>query len=241
MKKISTLIFVLVLNAFAFDTYQSPFIENVNGNVNKSISSFKKEKAKEKLSYSELMNFLENSGDKNKIMILGILYATDSKEPDDYGEYIKSDIALSQKYLLQSYNMGSTKSLSMLGGLIFYNDNMAKLDPKLILAEKYLWKSFKEGYYEGGIILANVQLVKGSYSKGIQTLLKLAENGESSAQLELALIFQKGIYSDLTKKVEVEKDRDLALIFLNKACSNKNKSKKVNEFCYSDSIVVENK
>jgi len=244
MKKFIILL-SLVLNLFAIDSISlnngNLFNDMASTKVDKYINKYKNEKGKEKLSYKELISFLKSSNDKDKIMILGILYSTDSNEPDSYGEYIKADRYLAQKYLLQSYRMGNSKALSMLGGLIFYNDNMAKLDPKLEKAEEYLSTAFKEGEFESGLILANVQLVKGEYAKGIQTLLYLANQGDASAQMELAFIFQKGIFSKENNKMVIEPDRDMALIFLNKACKNESKSEKITSFCYSKYIKIENK
>lgn len=210
----------------------------LQGYIDSGISNYKKSEKKEKVSYRDLMAFLKASNDKNKIMILGILYSEDSSEPDDYGEYIKADIALASKYLLESYNMGNPKALAILGGLIFYNNNMAKLDRNLIKAEKYLKKSYNEGVFDAGLILANVQLVKGDYSSGVQTLLDISNRGDSSAQLQLALIFQKGIFSQNLKKTVIVKDRNLAEYYLNMACNNSKKSEKVQTFCYSDLVEI---
>lgn len=193
----------------------------------------------QKLSYSEMLAYLKNSNDKEKLMVLGVLYSKTSDTPDDFGEYIKVDTALAQKYLLKAYEMGNFKSIGILGALIMYNDDMAKLDPKLVKAEKYLETAYGKGVQNVGIILANAQLIRGKYKVGLNTLFKLSEKGDSSAQLQLALIMQKGMFSKEQNKMVIQRDPQAAEMFLNKACNNENKDDKVREFCQSLNVITE--
>lgn len=231
--------FILIVSSMFASEQLSPFEKDLRNNVSQSVNQLKKEQGKTKFSYKQLIDFLKRSNDKNKIMILGILYSNDSDTPDDYGEYIKADPQLAEHYLLQSYRMGNPKALAILGGLILFNDYMAKLDPKLENAEKYLITAYKEGIQESGLILAHLYLVKEEYQKAIQLLLSLANRGDSSAQLQLALIFNKGVVSAKTKKMEIEPDHNLAEQFLNQACHNEKKSDYVREFCYSKFVKTE--
>lgn len=206
-----------------------------------TINKYKQDTKKEKLSYTELLAFLKNSNDKNKIMILGVLYSHDSDKPDDYGNTIKADPVLAKQYLLESYKMGKKESLVILAGLTLYNDNMAKLDPKLDYAKKILIKSQKEGVKKGVILLAIVELIRGEYEEGLKSMTLSANSGDSSAQLELALIYQKGIFSEKEKKLVIKPERNVAEFYLNKACNNPIKADKVKEFCYSKSVLISNK
>jgi len=240
MIKIISILLISVSVLFS-DILNSTNPINMDTQINSSMNEYKEKNKKEKLSYKELIAYLKVSNDKNKILILGVLYSTDSDKPDDYGEYIKADPILAKKYILKAYELGNKKALSILAGLIFYNDNMAKLDPKLEDAEKYLKQSLKEGVFESEIILGNVQLVKGKYQEGISTLVKSANRGDSSSQLQLALIFHKGIYSQEKDSMVVYSDKKVAEFYLNKACTNEKKSDQVRDFCYSNSVEMTNK
>lgn len=205
--------------------------------TNKEVSDFKKNK--EKFSYKELISFLKNSNDKKKLMILGALYASDSKEPDSYGEYIKADPALAMKYLLKSYKLGESDALVVLSGLILYNDKMSVLDRDLSKIKQYLKQAKKEHVKSASLLLGITELLRSEYEEGISELVFAANKlNDSSAQLELALIFQKGIYSQKEGRTVVETDRNLAEYYLNKACTNEEKSDKVNEFCNSSRVII---
>lgn len=211
------------------------FSSSIDLGVEKEVDSFKSKK--EIFSYNELLSYLRHSNDKNKIMILGILYANDSEKPDDLGEYIKADPQLVFKYLLKSYNMGNTRALSILGSLILYNDNVALLDPKLDKAKEYLIKSTEEeGDIEASIILANVLLIRKEYDYAIDILKKASEQGDASASMQLAMIYAKGLYSEELEKMVIIKNYDAANFFLNRACSSSKKSDAIKEVCYSKDV-----
>jgi len=225
------LILMLSINVFAF----SPTTGNMSGN--KEIENYKNHNQKEKFSYSEMISFLKNSKNKNKLMILGVLYAQRSDKPDDYGVYIEADPALSLKYIMKSYHMGNKEALVILAGLILYNDNMAKLDMNLDKTKNILIKAKNENTKSAEFMLALVELLRKEYEIGVKDMVIAAENGDASAQLEAALIFQKGIAkSKNSKEYIIKPQRDLSEYYLNKACTNENKSDKITEFCNSSLI-----
>ena len=214
----------------------SLFANNFELDMNKEVSSYKDDTKKEKLSYTDLIAYLKSSNDKNKIMILGVLYSVDSKDPDDFGSYIKADALLSKSYLEKSYKMGNPRALTILGSLILYNNNLAKIDPKLILAEKSLRQAISEGDIDAKLILANVLLIQYKYTEALDLLKDSSAHGDASSSMQLAFIYLKGLYSEKSKKMEIKKDLNVANYFLNKACSSKNKSDAITEFCYSKDI-----
>jgi len=234
MKKILLLI-ILISNLFSFDLTSNIKTPDTFSTIN----SFKENSKKEKFSYDDLIAFLKASNDKNKILILGVLYANDSEKPDDFGKYIKADPILAKKYILQSYKMGNKDALAILSGLILYNDKMSILDKDLSETKKMLIQSEKDGNIKGILLLAITELLRGEYDDGISTLIKAANMNDASAQLELAIIYQKGIYSEKLKKMVISPNRDVAEFYLNQACTNENKSDKVREFCYSPEIIIE--
>jgi len=238
MKKIILTIFILLFSTSLLAFGNPSGFQNISSTaLQNGISSYTTEassKGKSKISYSEMINFLKKSEDPKKIMVLGILYSQDSVTPDDYGEIIHHNIELSKKYLLNAYQLGEVRALTILAGLILYNDNMAKLDPKLELTEKYLEESYSKGDNEAGLLLATTKILKMKYQEGIKLLLSIKNDPE--ADLSLAIIFKKGIYSEKLNKMVVLPNDKLANYYLNKACTAENKSDYVNNFCSSKSV-----
>jgi len=228
------IVFFVSLNALTFN----PLAGAPAMNVDPSVKDYKK--TKEVFSYEEMISYMKLSGDKHKIMVLGVLYSKDSKDPDDLGVYIKADPILAKKYFIEAYDMGKKESLIILIGLILYNDNMATLDKDLSLSKKYMLQAVKDETEGAIFMLGTVELLRGEYKEGIQHTVEAAENGDPLAQLKAAIIFQKGIYSEESKTMVVESNYPLAGYFLNKACTNPIKEKEVTEFCSSDLILQKN-
>jgi len=225
----------IFLLLFSINIFASSFSGSIIGN--KEIENYKDQNQNQKFSYSEMISFLKKSNDKNKIMILGVLYTQRSDKPDDYGEYIEADPALALKYIMKSYEMGNKEALVILSGLILYNDNMAKLDKDLSKTKSMLVKAKGENTKSAEFMLALVELLRKEYQSGVEDMVTAAENGDASAQLEAALIFQKGIAKGKNSKEYIIKpQRDLSEYYLNKACTNEHKSDKITQFCNSSLI-----
>jgi len=227
---------ILLISILSISTLFASSLSPINIDKMKESQINEYKEGKEKISYKDMIAFLKASNDKNKMLILGVLYSKDSDKPDDYGYSIKADPLLAMKYILKSYEMGNKKALVILSGLILYNDNMAKLDKDLSKAKKYLIQAKKDNTENAQYMLGLVEILRGEYEEGLQEMIQAANNGDSTAQLQVALILQKGIYSQEKNKMVIQPERKLAEYFLNKACHNDNKSEKVVEFCNSAMI-----
>lgn len=223
-------ILILLLSIFIHS-----FAINIT-NINEDIDQYKSDSKKEKLSYKDLIYYLENSGDKNKIMILGILYANGTPEEDDFGYKVGPDPLLSLKFLEKSYQMGNPRALSVLGALILYNDHMSILDKSLDKTENYLNLAIKGGDKEAKLLLGNTLLLKYKYDEALMVLKEASEDGDSSASLQLAFLYIQGIYSEKHDRIMLEKNIEAANYFLNIACNSKEKNEKVREVCFSENV-----
>lgn len=190
----------------------------------------------EKLVYKDMLSYLSMSNDNTQFSVLGSLYATGTNIKDSNGDIIKQDIFLSEKYLLKSANMGNYHSLTILSGFILLNENMRKLDPNLIKTEDYLKKAYNRGDLSAGILLSNLYFTKDSYKNGLSILLECASKNDADAQLALALLFKDGM-ADKNGKIIFEKNIKTAEFYLNKACTNENKSDKVKDMCYNNPYI----
>jgi TPR repeat protein len=194
------------------------------------------ENKEEKLVYKDMLAYLSMSNDNTQFAVLGSLYATGTTVKDSNGDIIKQDIFLAEKYLLKSANMGNYHSLTILAGFIILNENMRKLDPDLIKAEDYLKKSYKANDLSAGLLLSNIYFTKESYKKGLNILLECASKNDADAQLALALLFKDGM-ADKNGKMIFDKNIKTAEFYLNKACTNENKSDKVKDMCYNNPYI----
>ena len=178
-------------------------------------------------------------------MILGILYSKGSQNKDDFGEEIDQDIALSEKYLRLSAQKGNYMALTVLGGLILYNEDMRRLDPELIQTQKDLELSYGKGVLEAGVLLTTTLFEKKEWKKGLKILIDASSKGDSVAQLQTALIFKQGLKDGNDKENKefiIKPKEEVALYYLNLACSNEKKNKKVKEFCFNkENISIERK
>jgi len=191
---------------------------------------------KEKIIYKDMISYLKNSNDANQFIVLGSLYANGTEEKDALGQKIEIDIFLAEKYLLKSAEMGNIRALSVLGGLILIKEEMRKLDPKLIKAEHYLTTAFKNGDFQAGTILSDLYFEKNDNEKAIAILFESAEGHDSNAELGLAILFQKGLIKN-NKRI-IKRDSNLAIMYLNRACKNENKSEKVIKICKDPKYVL---
>lgn len=190
----------------------------------------------EKVIYKDMLAYLVASKNKSQLVVAGSLYATGSNIKDSNGDIIKQNIFLAEKYLLESANLGNHNALTILGGFIIINPEMRKLDPKLIKTEKYLLTAYSKGDSAAGVLLSSVYFEKENYIKGQHILTNCANNGNSEAQFALALLYKDGM-KDKKNNIVINKNMKIAESFLNKACSNENKTDKIQKICSNANLV----
>lgn len=193
-----------------------------------------------KMVYKDMLAFLENSQDPNQLLILGSIYVNGTTEQDSVGDTIKKDPFLAESFLLKAINKDNIKALSVLAGFYMFNEDMRKLDPKLQKAEKYLKEAYKKGDNEASTLLSTLYFEKEMPDKGLEMLFSASNKNDSNADMALAFIFKDGLI--VKNKQIIKVDIPTAEFYLNKACSNKNKSEKINNLCFnSNYISIENR
>jgi len=237
----------IILTIFSTQLYSMNFLSGNSFDIQNEINKAQSQKGKnnQKFSYKDLVEFLKNSDDPQQTMILGILYSKGSDKTDDFGEKMEKDIVKSEKYLRLSASKGNYLALAMLGGLVLYNEDMRRLDPDLNQTLIDLQTAYDNGEVEAGVLLATTLFEKKQWKKGLQVLIDASNKGDSVAQLQLALIFKQGLKDGREKESKnwiVKPKEEVALYYLNKACSNEKKNKKVKEFCFNKkNITIERK
>jgi len=234
MKKAVLFIFIFTLQSFSMDLLSNP-LDLSNQNI--------QQKNKEKFSYKDMIEYLKTVDDPKQMMILGMLYANGSNKKDDNGETLEQDIFQADKYLRKSASLGNYYALAILGGLVLYNENMRRLDPELKQTLKDLTFAYNKGVLEAGILLTVTLFEKKKWDEGLKILIDSSNKNDSVAQLQLALIFKQGLKDGndkANKEWIVKPNEKVALFYLNKACSNEKKNKKVKEFCFNkENTIIE--
>ena len=231
--KFLLLLFIFLNSLFATQSLQSL--------TNKSFSD--KPSSQEepvKMVYKDMLAFLENSQDSNQLLILGSIYVNGTTEADSVGDTIKKDPFLAENYLLKAINKGNIKALSVLAGFYMFHEDMRKLDPKLKKAEEYLKEAYKKGDNEASTLLSTLYFEKEIPDKGLEMLFNASNKQDANADIALAFIFKDGLI--VKQKQIIKADMPTAEFYLNKACSNKNKSEKINNLCFNSNYVsIENR
>lgn len=190
--------------------------------------------------YKDMLAYLENSKDSTQLVALGTIYVNGIVEPDSTGAIVKKDPYIAESYFLKAIKRGNVKALSILSGFYLYNQDMRKLDPELKKAEQYLKEAYTKGDMESSVLLSNVYFEKNKHKEGVEVLLNASSNNDSGADLALAFLFKDGLFNN--GEIIVKKDLSIAEHYLNKACSNKDKSDKVKELCFNNKeIHIENR
>lgn len=188
--------------------------------------------------YKDMLAFFAQSNNPEQLAAIGALYAVGTNEPDSTGDIIEPNPALAEKYLLESAKLGNIKAYGILGGLFFLQPNMRQHDADHKKARTYLEKAMSLNDYESGIILSNLYIEAKEEKKAIDLLLLLDQKNDSSAQLSLALFYNKGIYSELGKPI-LKRDQKVAEYFLTRACLNPKQDQNVKMFCEKEVERVE--
>ena len=188
---------------------------------------------KEKKIYKELISSLSTSLNGEYTIYLAVIYLNGISEPDDVGETIKPDIKKSIQYFEKAINQGYYKAASILGSLYLLDNKLSKEEDNIKKAKYYLKIALDKGIYESTISLSTIYLY---YEKDSETALKYlhigANNHIASAELTLATLYAYG-----SKEFGISKNLLVGNQFLEKACLNKRKTEKVEEFCSSKDVL----
>jgi len=229
------LISILLLTNFIFAGALS-----LEGNLAGLNGSKIMEKTKNK-TYKELISALEIAPNGEYAFYLAIIYTNGMSEPDSVGDTVEKDKGKALLFFNKSIELGYYNAAQVLGSLYVYHEDFITESDNILKAERFLKLSIENGSYEGTTILADIYMnYLDKPQKGIDILIVGAENGISGAQLMLAIIYNWGVNKD-KNGFEVKQDKMLAQMLITKACTNKNKTKKVIEFCSSKSIKKTNK
>lgn len=230
MKK--TILFILLLtsiNATGFmggDNSSPMNMMNQKSDVNLN---------EKKKNYKELISFLEKSNNGEYVMYLAVLYLNGSITPDELGNTVEKDTDKALTYFKKSIDLEYFQASAILGSLYLYNDNFIIKKDSVKKAKHYLTLAMEKEIYGASTALSTLYFFYDKdIDKGIEVLLIGAEKGVSTAQLALATTFAYG-----SKDLDIKQNKILANKYLGMACSNKNQTKKVTEFCHSKKVIRE--
>lgn len=193
----------------------------------------------EKKSYSELLAYLEAQGDGENLFYLANIYLNGSYTPDSYGNVVEKDTEKSIFWLKKSIELNFPYSAISLGSLYLYHQDFLVKPNNIDLSEHYLNISIKNGTFEAYTILADIYFnFKGNPEQAVDYLMKGSEKDIATSQYALAVIYNTGLNSS---NFNIEKNQDISNIYLTKACTNKKKTKKIEEICYNSDIVQKEK
>jgi TPR repeat protein len=188
-----------------------------------------------KKNYKELISFLEKSTNGEYVMYLAVLYLNGSITPDEFGNNIEKDIDKSLKYFKKSIALEYYPSAAVLGSLYLYDENFMIKKDNIKKAKYYLTLAIEKEVYGASTALSSLYFFYDKdTNKGLEILFIGAEKGISTAQLGLATLYAYG-----SKELDIKQNKTLANKYLGMACSNKNKTKKVTDFCHSKKVIRE--
>jgi len=191
------------------------------------------EKVKEKKLYKELISSLSTSLNGEYTMYLAVIYLNGISEPDDIGETINPDIKKSIKYFEKAINQEYYNAASILGSLYLLDNKLSKEEDNVKKAKHYLKIALEKNIYEATVPLSTISIF---YEKDSETALKYlhmgANNKIASAELTLATLYAYG-----SEEFGVDKNLLIGNQFLERACLNKKKTEKVEEFCSSKDVL----
>jgi TPR repeat protein len=233
MKKI--LLSLIIFLSVCLYANQSNFSGNILSPSSDVTSGLAKE-IKGKKTYNELIKALETSPSAEHKMYLGIIYLNGMVIPDAENNIIKPDIKKAVSFFNKAIEGKFYQAAQILGGLYLYHPVLSKEQDKIEKAIKYLKIALDNNLYDGSTLLAQAYFAKNEFKKGIKVLSIGAEHNVASSELMLAMLYQWGLkYNNVEY---IHKDSTKANILLSKACSNKNKTAFVKDFCSSSQVEV---
>lgn len=205
---------------------------SVNSIMNQQ-NSAKEDKKEEEKTYASLINSLKSSSSGEYTMYLAVIYLNGISEPDSQGETVPQNIDLAIKYFEKSISLEYYQASAILGSLYIFDPRFMVKEDNVAKAKHYLNLALEKEVYESTMALANIYFY---YEKDIAKALEYLHLGASkniaTAELALATLYGYG-----SKELGIEKNEFIGNQFLEKACKNKNKTDKVEEFCNSDKVL----
>ena len=190
---------------------------------------------KDSKKYKDLINFLTRSSNGEHTMYLAVIYLNGILTPDEDGDTVKIDIDKSIKFFIKSINLEYYQSSAILGSLYLYNDKFKNKKDSFKKAKYYLSLAIKKEVYEATVALSSIYFYEDNVNKGLEFLHIGAKNNISTAQLSLATLYGYG-----SKDLKIKQNKLIGNNFLEDACKNKTKTKKVKEFCSSQKVINKN-
>jgi len=199
-------------------------------------------KKESKISYNEMIRYMIQSNDPSQLFGVGVIYMNGIEDKDDSGLSISVDLEKALYYFNTSINKGYKKGNAIVGAFYLYNKNLSKISNSENSAEIYLKKAIAANDISAYIYLSDLYNRQDKVEESINVLMLGANQNDATAQLMVAYMYNNGVYNEKSKKQLIYKNEKNALFFLNKACSNKNKSEKVKKTCFnSKEVIVESK
>jgi len=193
----------------------------------------------QKKTYAELLNALKTSPSGEHSFYLAMIYLKGMNTPDEEGKIINKDISLAKKYFNKSISLGYYNAAQILGSLYLYNEDFSKEENHINKALSLLKLALSKGLYEGTTALADIYINhKNEPAKGIEYLKLGATHNIPTAQLFLAILYNWGYNS---KNYSLKKDPYTAQALLTQACTNKNITENVKNFCSSKNVKINKK
>jgi len=162
-----------------------------------------------------------------------------TESPEGESDIYSYSIIRSKKQVIEALvikkaiSLGYYNAAQILGSLYLYHKDFMTEKNFLKKAEQYLKLALKNGFYESTTNLANIYInYKNDYETALTYLIMGAEHDIAATQLMLAILYNWG-YVDPKSGFEIKKDPYTAQMLLTKACTNKNKTPMVDNFCKS--------
>lgn len=198
-----------------------------------------KEIENKKKNYNDLIAMLSESNNPEYLFYLAIIYTNGISDKDDFGNIVKQDSNKAIFYYKKSFDYGYYNAAAVLGAMYLYNQNFIILPNNIKESKKWLQLALKNKVYESTTFLAEIYFnYEKNPKKGLQLLFLGAEKNNATAQIMVATLYGYG-YKQGT--FELKKNEAMGSEFLTLACTNKNKTKKVQDFCYKYAEKIENK
>ncbi len=221
MKKFLLIFLFLSINLFGMEGFSNlPSFETLP--QQNAVSEKKK-------NYQELITFLSQSNNGEYLFYLAIIYANGINTPDDYKNTVKRDVDKSVIYFNKAINNGYYNAAAILGAFYLYHESFMILPDNIKKSKKVLQLALKNKVYEATTFLADIYFnYENNPEKGLELLFLGADHNNAQAQLMVATIYGFGYNQG---SFSVKKNDVMASQYLTMACTNKNKTKKIEDFC----------
>ncbi len=240
-----TKIFLILITIFTISqfSYANPF--NIGNNKTFNPISFSNngsdlaQKINKTKKYSDLINTLATSPNAEHALYLAIIYMNGISKPDTTGAIVKPDLKKAIFYFKKAIDLGNYNASAILGAMYLYHDKLAQTPNNIKKAKYYLNLALKNKIYGATTILADIYMNNEKNLKKAEEVLEIgAEHNVATAQFLLAILYNWGY---TINGYTIKPNKIMANLLLTKACLNKNKTKRITEFCNSQYVIKKQK